>query len=145
MPLVRPVTVWVVAVELKPVRGLAGLPDPGGDLVGDDRERGQAATCHDTVAWLFPAVAGPMIGGGSATQPVNVRSAPRASGSSTATLHSRDRAARPDPRVQARVPTHRTPTVGIGLHETQYDYTDITRTEAKVPAASVKVTGYRAA
>jgi hypothetical protein len=72
VPLVRPVTVCVVAVELNRTGVWAVCPTHGVTTYAVIGTRPPSGACHDTVALLLPATAVPMIGGGSATQPVRL-------------------------------------------------------------------------
>jgi hypothetical protein len=71
-PLVSPVTVSVVAVELNRVDGWAVCPIHGVTTYPVSGAGNASGACHDTTALASPATAVPICGGGSATQLVKL-------------------------------------------------------------------------
>jgi hypothetical protein len=81
VPLVSPVTVWVVAVELNATGAWRADPIHGVTtyvVIGTGAATGG---CHDTTACALPGVTVPMVGGGSATHADN----PNATNATTTT------------------------------------------------------------
>jgi hypothetical protein len=105
LPLMRPITVCVVAVELNRMGAFATEPTHGVTMYPATGTGPAGGACHETVVIPLPATAVPISGGVAATQPLNTNIPP----TRRAEAASDPARVRPPPLPSIRLVTVRAP------------------------------------